>query len=88
MEEKGQELERGEPTPFPESFTDTKACDEYFFGYVEKAAKRIAEKKGIIDKEKIAGISIQLNRTYTKYPEVALSRIRDVLEEAEDEKKE
>lgn len=72
---------------FPKRFTDTKECDDYLFGNVDEAARKIAQEKGIEDEERIAGISLELNQLYTRYPEVALAKIRDVIEGEEREEK-
>ncbi|MDD3481116.1 MAG: hypothetical protein PHW75_02755 [Patescibacteria group bacterium] len=70
---------------FPSSFTDTAECDRYFFRYVNDAAKIIVEQNGGDPKDpnQVAKVSIRLNMTYTKTPEVALSNIKDALSNPE-----
>lgn len=79
-----EETDKEEGPPFPDSFTDTRACDRYFFHYVEQVAELKAKKRGVADdKEKVAEILGELNRTYTRFPEVALSEIKDEIEKTQ-----
>ena len=71
--------EEASMVPFPQNYTDTAACDRYFFGNIEEASRRIAAEKGVTDEEERAAISVGLNKLYTRYPEVALGEIRDVV---------